>query len=107
VIFLSLTSGIIVNTVGVVNKSVRVCDRAGDRSSLVDLIHHGQFASDSTELLDLVDIVLVGNEAGIASLTITAQGHGTATNSIVVTSTLVNRASLISDVVVVDVLVTH
>ena len=101
-VFRSAAGRVVVNSVRVVNKGLRVGDGAADGATLVDLVHHGLLASDETVLLDLVDVVLFRDVAGLAGVTVAAHGHGRAADTVGPAASLVNRARLVRDVIIVD-----
>jgi len=100
-----VTGVVTVDSAGVVLESIRDGDTARDGSSLDDFLHHVGLSNDFSVLIDSVGEVLVGDEAGLAWVAVSAHFHGGACLAIVKTTRLVNRASLVSDVVVVDPLV--
>ena len=95
-----VTRLVTVDATGVVLEGLRDGDSASDGTSLVDLLHHGLLALDLTELVDTVDHVLVGNEASLTWVAVTADVHGGASLTIVPAVGAVDRASLVSDLVV-------
>ena len=66
-------STVVVDTVGVVNQRLRVSNSARDGTSLVDFAHHGGFSLDTTVLLKLVDVVLIGDKASLTGVAVTAE----------------------------------
>lgn len=97
----SITGGVLVDTASVVFKGIGNSDTTGNRSTLVDLLHHGLLALDFTKLVNAIDEVLVGNEAVLVRVAVFADVDWGALNTVIVTTGLVNRASFIGDVVVV------
>ena len=72
---------------------------------MVDLLHHGLFTLEVSELLDLVNLVLVWDEARLMRVTVSALGDVRALDSVIVASGLIHGAGFISDFVVVHVLI--
>jgi len=72
---------------------------------LDELIHHVQLTFDVTILTDAVGVVLCRNIACLPRFTISTHLHRAATLAVIPTTSLVNRASLISNVVLMDPLV--
>jgi len=106
VIFGLAASLIEIDSVSVLKKGVGVSNSAGNRSTLENLLHHVFFASNGSVLFNLINVVLVRDVASHAGLAVTAVGHGGAVElvgtGVSPASTLVDSASLVSDVVVVD-----
>jgi hypothetical protein len=71
-----VTSLIFEDTRGVVLKSVRDSDTAGNRSTLVDLLHHGFLTRDLAILIDLVGIELIRDKASFTGHAVLALEHG-------------------------------
>ena len=87
------------DSTGVVLKSIRDGNTAGNGTSLVDFLHHFLLALDLTELVNTVDEVLVGDEACLTGVAVTADVHSRADLTVVETTGAVDGASLISDFV--------
>jgi hypothetical protein len=94
-----VTSLVAENAASVVLKSLRNGNTASNRSSLVDFLHHVLLTGDVTELINSVDEILVGDEACLTWVAVTADVHGGANLSVVETTSAVDGASLISDFV--------
>ena len=94
-----VTRCIVVNTTYIVIQSLRYSDRASERTTLVQLIHHSLFAVNMTVLIDTVDVILGWDIASLTRLAIATKTHGAATDAVIMSSCLVNSASLIGDVV--------
>jgi hypothetical protein len=94
-----VTSLVAENAASVVLKSLRNGNTASNRSSLVDFLHHVLLTGDVTELINSVDEILVGDEASLTWVAVTADVHGGANLSVVETTSAVDGASLISDFV--------
>ena len=94
-----VTSLVTVNTASVVLKSLRNGDTTGNRTSLVDFLHHVLLTGDMTELINSVDEILVWDEACLTWVAVTADVHRRANLSIVETTSAVDGASLISNFV--------
>jgi hypothetical protein len=86
----------------IVSKVVSNCDSASDWSSLVDLIHHISFSLQSTIFLDSIDLGSLLGPAASVRHAVLALDHSRAAYSVIVSVSLIWRASFISDVVVVD-----
>lgn len=100
-----ITSSILVDTSGISLEGIWNSNSTSNRAALIDLLHHGLFTLDRSKLVYLIDTILVGDEAwATAGLAILANVNRSTDNAIVQSSRLVNRASLISDVVIVHVL---
>lgn len=95
-----VTSIVTVNATGVVLEGLGDSDTASNGASLVDLLHHVLLTGDSAEFVNTVDEVLVGDEAGLAGVAVTAHVHGGADLTVVETAGAVDGASLIGDLVV-------
>ena len=105
VIFFNTSSCIVVNTICISFKVSGISDWAADRSTLINFIHHSFFTAYMTVLFNLVDIILIRDKTGLASFTITAVWHSTTFNTVGPASSLINWASLISNVVLINPLV--
>lgn len=70
---------------------------AGNRSALVDLIHHVLLTGQSTVLINLVNTVLLWNVASFTRVAVSAHFHGGALLTIGPAFGLVDGASLICD----------
>jgi hypothetical protein len=101
----NVTSCVVVNTTHVVIKRLWDSDRAREWTALEQLIHHGLFSVYMAEFVDTVGVVLRRDVASLSRLTVAAEGHRAATNTVVPSPCLVNRASLISNIVFVNPLV--
>lgn len=75
---------------------------ASNRSTLIDFIHHCLFPFHLSELLDSVDFSTSLSPASTIWHTVFTLYNCTASNSIIVTIGLIRRASLISNVVVMN-----
>lgn len=95
-----VTGGVFKYTRGVVLKSIRDSDTTGNRSTLVDFLHHGLLTRDLSVLVYLVSVVLIRNEASLTGHAILALKHGAALNTIIVSTSSVDRASFVGNVVV-------
>jgi len=95
-----IASVVAVNTTCVVIKALRNGYAASNGSSLVDLLHHVVLAADQSVLIDSVDAVLVRDEAGLSRVAITAYLHWIASLAVVQTTSLVDRAGFICDLIV-------
>ena len=76
-----VTGVITVDTTSVVVKGLRHGNTASNGTSLVDLLLHVLLANDLAELFDIVGHVLVGDEASLTWVTVTADVHGGASLS--------------------------
>jgi len=95
-----ITRVVTVDTTGVVLERFGHGDTASDGATLVDLLHHGFLTGNGTELLSLVDVVGVGNEAGLTGVAVSAVGHGGADTTVVEATSSVDGAGLVRDLVV-------
>jgi hypothetical protein len=68
-------------------------------------LHHGFFTIDTIVFINTVFKVLIGDDASLTRRAVSAHFHGRAFTTVIVTSSEVDRASLISDVVLVDPIV--
>ena len=96
---LHVTSSITENSTSVIIESLGHGDTTGNGASLVDLLYHRGLTLNFTVLLNVICEILVGDEAGLSWVTVTAHGHSRALNSVVVTTSAVDRARLIRDLV--------
>ena len=96
---LRLDTIVTVDATSVVVKGLRHSHRASDRTALIDLLHHLLFAADRAKLVNLVDAVLVRDEAGLARVAIFTLAHGAATLAVVVAAGQVTCAGLIGDLI--------
>ena len=94
-----VTGGVTENATSVLFESVWDGNTAGNRSSLVDFLHHVLLTGDMTELINSVDEILVWDEACLTWVAVTADVHRRANLSIVETTSAVDGASLISNFV--------
>jgi hypothetical protein len=83
---------------GIIMKLVTV-KTASNRTALNDLLHHVLLTGYCTVLINLVDTILGRNGARLVGAAISAHFHGGALLAIGVSDCLVNRAGLISDLV--------
>ena len=102
VVLLHAASLVIENTARVVPELIGDGEGAGDGSALVDLVHHGSFSLDESELIDSVDFGAFLGPAAPVGHAVLALDHGRAFHSVVVAEGLIRRAGLVGDVVVVD-----
>jgi len=105
VVNVSEASIIVEDTTLVVIEGLVGSDTARDGTVGVNLIHHGGLTIDGTVLIDLVVEILVWDVASLTWLAVAAPRHGRAADTVIPTSGLIDRACLISDVVVLDPLV--
>ena len=96
---LHVASGVAVNAASVVLEGLGNCNSSGDWSALVDFLHHVFFARNSAEFVDTIDVVGIGDEAGLSGRAVSAHIHGRALLAIVVTTSSVDRAGLVGDFV--------
>mmetsp|Transcript_48609 Transcript_48609/g.66033 ORF Transcript_48609/g.66033 Transcript_48609/m.66033 type:complete len:266 (-) Transcript_48609:18-815(-) len=94
-----VTSGVLVDTTSVVIQILRNSNGAGNGTTLVDFLHHVLLTRQVTVLVGLVDIVVLGNVTSLTRVAVSAALHGGADLAVVVTSGSVDRASLISNLV--------
>ena len=99
-----IASVVTVDATGVVIEGLRDGDTTSNGTTLVDFLHHVLLASEVSVFVDTVDKVLIGDEASLTRVTVTALGHLRADLTVVKTTAKVDGASLISHVVVSDVL---
>jgi hypothetical protein len=96
----SITTEIIVDSTSVVvEKIFWDSDSASKRSVLVKMFLHGFFSLDSAEFIDIVDWVLIRNETRLVWVTVSALNDRSAVISVVVASSVIDRAGLISEFV--------
>jgi hypothetical protein len=101
-----VSSGILIDTSSIAFERIGNCDTAGNRTSLVYFLHHVLFSRDLAKLVNIVDFVLVRDEAWATTrLTVLTNIDRSTFNAIVMTSCLVNRTSLISDIALMHVLI--
>ena len=98
----SVTSLITEDTTGVVLESIWDGDTASKGTSLIDLLHHIFFTSNFTVFINTVGVIIGWDVASLTRVAVTAHGHGGANLTVVVTTSHVGGAGLISDVVLVD-----
>lgn len=98
-----VTGSVLVDSSSVVFKGLRYRDTAGDGASLVDLLHHVLLTLDGSELVDSVLVVGVRDEARLVGVAVSALLNGGALDSVVVASSSVKRAGLVSNVVLLDI----
>jgi hypothetical protein len=96
-----VTGLILIDARGVVLKSIRDSDTTSNGSTLVDFLHHGFLTRDLAELGNLVSVVLIGNEASLSGHAVLALEHGAALNTVIVSTSSVDGASFVGNVVVV------
>lgn len=89
----------------VVPERVGDCERASDWSSLIDLVDHCSLALHSAELFHSVDLCPLLRPAALSGEAVLALDLIAAAHSVVVAECLIRRAGLVSDVVLVDPLV--
>jgi hypothetical protein len=99
-----VASGIFVDAASVFLQGLRHCNTAGNRSSLVDLLEHVSLANGITELVNLVLVISVRDEAVLMWAAVSALEDGRATDAVVKASGSVDSTCLISDSVVLHVL---
>jgi len=58
-----VTSSVLVDTSCVSLKRIWNSDSASNRAALIDLLHHGLFTLNRSKLVNLIDTILVGDEA--------------------------------------------
>ena len=95
-----ITSIITVDTTSVVIKTLWDGNTASNRSSLVYLLHHVLLPGNHVVLVNSIDAVLVRDEASLTRVAVTAHLHWIASLAIVKATSHVDRASLVSDLVV-------
>lgn len=95
-----VTSGIFEDTRGVVLKSIGDGDTTCNRSTLVDLLHHGLLTRDLSVLVNLVSVVLIRDEASLTGHAVLALEHGAALNTIIVTTSSIDGTSFVCNVIV-------
>jgi len=97
-----ITSSVLIDTTSIGFKGVRNCNTASNGAALIDLLHHVLFTRDRAKFINLVDSVLSWDEAGATAwFTSLANVDRSTFNTVIVTASLVNRASLIGDVILV------
>jgi hypothetical protein len=96
---IKITSFVTEDTTSVVFESLGDGNTASDGAALVNFLHHGFLTSDGSELLSLVDVVGVGNEASLTGVAVSAVSHGGADTTVVEATTCVHRAGLVGDFV--------
>ena len=94
-----ITSSIAEDTTSVVVELDGDCNTTGDGTALVDFLHHVFFARNSAEFVDTIDVVGIGDEAGLSGRAVSAHIHGRALLAIVVTTSSVDGAGLVGDFV--------
>lgn len=98
-----LSAGLVLeDTAGVVDEFLGDGDGASDRASLVDLVDHVLFSHDISVFVDSVDLGAFLSPTSLAGEAVLALDFSSATNTIVMTVSLVGGAGFIGDVVVVD-----
>ena len=102
---LSSSSGVLVDAACVGSEIGRNSDGASYWTILEDLLLHGFFSADRTELVHFVDIVLGRYEAIFMRMAVFALDNGRAFKTIVMSSGSVDRASLISHIVLMHVFI--
>jgi hypothetical protein len=101
-----VSSGVLVDTSGIAFQRIGNCNTAGNRTSLVNFLHHVLLSRDLAKLVNVIDSVLVRDEAwATARLAVLTNVDRSTLDSIVMTSSLVNRASLVSDIALMHVLI--
>jgi len=101
---IEITGGILEDTRSVVLHSLSDGNTACNWASLVDFLHHGLLSSNMSELINSVDQVFIWDKASLV-VTVFACADWRALNTVIITSGLINRASLIGHVVDVHPLV--
>jgi hypothetical protein len=100
-----VTGFVAINSTGIVFKTLGDGNIAGKWSALIEFIHNGLFAMSETKLLNLVGRILGGDEAGLAGTAVAAESHGGAFLTVGPTSALVDGASFVGNVVLMNELV--
>ena len=101
-IFIKTTCCVIINTISICFKICWISDSTSDWTTLVDFIHHIVFAFDLSVFFNTISIVFIWYKACLTSFAITAHRHSTTSNTVCPTTTLINRTSLISYVIIED-----
>jgi hypothetical protein len=97
-----LVTGLIFkDTRGVVLKSIRDSDTTSNGTSLVNLLHHSLLSRDFAILVNLVSVVGVGYEAALSGHAVLTLEHGAALGAIIVSTSSVDRAGFVGNIVVV------
>lgn len=97
-----LVTGLILeDTRGIVLESIGDSDTASNGATLVDLLHHSFLTRDLAVLINVIGVVRVRDEASLAGHAVLALEHGGALGAIIVTTSSVDGASFIGNVVVV------
>jgi hypothetical protein len=95
----NVTSSITVDSSFVFFERIGNCNFTSDRSSLDDLLFHWLFSFNSTEFVNSINLIFRRDEASLVRVAISAHFHRGARLSIVMTTSLVDRASSVSDFV--------
>ncbi len=95
----SVASSVIEDTASIAFESVWNSDTASYGSALIDLLKHVFLTRKVTVLIYSINVVLIRDEAVSVRLTILAHVNRCALDAVIVAASLVNRASLISDVI--------
>ena len=74
-------------------------------SSLINFVHHGLFPTDCPKFVHTINEILWGSFAGIAWLTVPTFYMFITSHPVIMPPCLVNRASLISNIVVMNELI--
>ena len=96
-----IASSVLIDTTSVFFKRIWDSYTTSNRSTLVDFLHHGLFSRNFAEFLDFVGVVFIWNKAVWAWLTVLANINGSTFNTIVMTSSLIDRTGLISNFIFV------
>ncbi len=96
-----ITGLVLEDTARVLLEGVRYSDAASDGSSLIDLLHHSFLTLNLTEFINAIDIVGVGDKTGLVRLTILAHVDGSALDSVVVATGLIDGTGLIGHIIFV------
>jgi len=101
VYLLLIASGIAVNTISREGfKRFRDCDSTSNRSALSNLLHHVLLSLDVTVLVCLISLVGIRDDTSFSRAAVSALLHSRALLSVVVTTSLVDRASSIGHLVI-------
>ena len=99
---IEIASFILKDTTLVVLELLSDSNTAGNRATLVDLLHHVFLALNLTVFLGLVDVILIGDEATLTGHAVLALDHGRALTAVVVATGSVDRAGLIGTFVLAE-----
>ena len=98
-----IASSVFVDTAGVGFKRIWDSDTTGNWAILINFLHHGVFTINYAEISNLVHVIGVWNEAGFVRVAVFALGNRSAFNTVIVTSGLVDRASLVSNFILMHI----